>query len=72
METYYLVRIERFDPQMVDSPSPGEASAFGEFRWWTAAQIDASDALFAPRRLGQYVAQLIREGSPSEPFDTGV
>lgn len=71
-ETYYLVQVERFEPQMIDNPSPGEASAFREFRWWTADEIDASAALFAPRRLGQYVEQLIREGPPTEPFDTGV
>ena len=47
-------------------------SAFREFRWWTADQIAGSEALFAPRRLSQFLVQLVRTGPPSEPFATGV
>ena len=56
-----------------DSP-PSELAA--EFvtglRWWTPAELEASDELFAPRRLPELVAALLRDGPPGEPLDVGV
>ncbi|MFH1568231.1 MAG: HAD-IA family hydrolase [Gemmatimonadota bacterium] len=71
-ETYRLVRTPRFEPVMAANPSPAEAAAFREFRWWTADRIAASDALFAPRRLAELVRDLMASGPPGEPFDSGV
>lgn len=71
-ETYYLVPVAEFTPVMEDNPSAGEASAFREFRWWTADEIAASSALFAPRLLAEYLRALVCCGPPAEPFDIGV
>lgn len=71
-ETYYLVPVAEFTPVMEDNPSAGEAAAFREFRWWTADEIAASAALFAPRRLVVHLRALVDSGPPDEPFDVGV
>ena len=41
-------------------------------RWWTPAELAASEELFAPRRLPEFVAALLRDGPPGEPLDVGV
>ena len=43
-----------------------------EIRWWTQAELGAADTLFAPRRLPELVAALVRDGPPREPLDVGV
>jgi len=72
MEIYHLVRTERFDAVMEDNPSETEAAAFQGFRWWTAEKVRASEELFAPRRLAELVEDLIANGPPDEPVDSGV
>ena len=41
-------------------------------RWWTQAELAASEERFAPRRLPELVAALLRDGPPGEPVDVGV
>jgi len=41
-------------------------------RWWTLAELDATDAAFAPRRLPTVLRELILHGPPVEPIDVGV
>jgi len=72
MEVFHLVEVERFEPVMADNPSEIESEAFREYRWWTAAQIRDADELFAPRRLAELLEELIANGPPHEPVDTGV
>ncbi|MHC4777580.1 MAG: NUDIX hydrolase [Planctomycetota bacterium] len=71
-ETYHLVRSDRFTPLSTGNPDPVEASAFREFRWWTAAEIAGSNDLFAPRQLARFLARLIEFGPPDVLVDTGV
>ena len=41
-------------------------------RWWTQEELGASEELFAPGRLPELVAALLRDGPPGEPIDVGV
>jgi hypothetical protein len=41
-------------------------------RWWTLDELEATDAIFAPRRLPLLVRELILNGAPAEPVDVGV
>jgi 8-oxo-dGTP pyrophosphatase MutT (NUDIX family) len=71
-ERYFLVRTTPFEP----SPDLSWAQLNAEFvtaiRWWSLDELDATDALFAPRRLPALVRELVAEGPPVEPFDVGV
>ena len=48
-----------------------EVELHQEHRWWTAGEIAASSELFAPRRLGSLVSQLLAQGPPPAPVDVG-
>jgi 8-oxo-dGTP pyrophosphatase MutT (NUDIX family) len=41
-------------------------------RWWSLAELQASEERFAPRRLPSLLAELVRAGPPAEPLDAGV
>lgn len=50
-----------------------ETTDLTEHRWWSAAEITASDERFAPRRLGELLDGLLRAPAwPAEPIDVGV
>ena len=40
-----------------------------QHRWWSADEIDASDAWFAPRKLAALVRELARGNVPAEPIE---
>jgi 8-oxo-dGTP pyrophosphatase MutT (NUDIX family) len=69
-ETFVLVRVAAFDPD----PDPAEVDVEGgeEVRWWTPAELEASDATFSPRRLAALLRELLASGPPPEPRDAGV
>ncbi|HEX6970908.1 MAG TPA: NUDIX domain-containing protein [Limnochordia bacterium] len=70
-ETIYLIRTDRFDPDMRRNPAAGEVASFRAFRWWTAAEIAASTEQFVPGRLGEYLRDLVTYGPPPAPIDVG-
>ena len=41
-------------------------------RWWSLPELERSDEVFAPRRIAQLIAPLLRGEYPSEPYDCGV
>ncbi len=43
-----------------------------EHRWWTLEEIAASSDRFSPRRLAQLLHELLRDGPPPAPLETGV
>jgi double-stranded uracil-DNA glycosylase len=43
-----------------------------EMRWWTLPELESSDDEFAPRRLPQLLRDLLEQGPPAEPLETGV
>jgi ADP-ribose pyrophosphatase YjhB (NUDIX family) len=72
VERYMLVRTHAFEPVPRFTPDELAAEFVTAVRWWTPAELTASDELFAPRRLPELVAALLRDGPPEEPFDVGV
>jgi 8-oxo-dGTP pyrophosphatase MutT (NUDIX family) len=71
-ERYYLVRTRAFEPMPRLSWEQLRSEHMTAIRWWTLDELDAADALFAPRRLPALVRDLVRHGSPPEPIDVGV
>jgi len=70
-ERFYLVRVDQHEVD-VSGWDDFERNFMGEHRWWTVSEIQASADEFAPRRLGQFLADLVRGPIPGEPLDTGV
>ena len=72
IERYTLVRTHAFEPSPRFTPEELAAEFVTGLRWWTQAELEASDEVFAPRRLPELVAALLRDGPPGEPLDVGV
>ena len=72
IESYYLVRTARFEPHFDHLPSEEERVMLQEMRWWTNAEILASDATFVPRDLAARLGHLAAAGIPSEPVRLGL
>jgi ADP-ribose pyrophosphatase YjhB (NUDIX family) len=71
-ERFALVRTPAFEPAPRFTSEQLAAEYVAGMRWWTPAELEASDELFAPRRLPELVAALLRDGPPGEPVDVGV
>jgi 8-oxo-dGTP diphosphatase len=71
-EQYFVVRTPAFEPSPRLSRAQLEAELVFGMRWWTPEELDASDAVFAPRRLPELLRSLVREGLPSDPVDVGL
>jgi 8-oxo-dGTP pyrophosphatase MutT (NUDIX family) len=41
-------------------------------RWWSLHELERSDEVFAPRRIAELIAPVLRGEYPSEPYDCGV
>jgi 8-oxo-dGTP diphosphatase len=71
----YLVRTPAFVPAPALTWEQLLAERVHELRWWTVRELTAAGVdgvLFAPRRLPELVATLVREGPPTAPIDVGV
>jgi len=71
-EIYFLVRTSPFEPRPRHSWEQLNAEGVTAIRWWTIEEIEASSELFAPRRLGELLRSLRRDGPPAAPIDAGV
>lgn len=69
-ERFFLIPTERFDPVTFRMEVP-ERAVFREFRWWSIEEIVRSEERFAPRRLGELLQVLQRDGPPPSPLETG-
>jgi len=69
-ERFYLVPSAPFEPE-VSNLEPDERAVFREFRWWPVEEIVRSSERFAPRRLGEFLLTLQRDGPPNAPIETG-
>jgi 8-oxo-dGTP pyrophosphatase MutT (NUDIX family) len=69
-ETFVLVRVPAFEPR--PDLAALDAEGVREIRWWTPAELEASDATFSPRRLAALLRELLADGAPPEPRDVGV
>ena len=72
VERFALVRTHSFEPAPRFTPEQLASEYVTEIRWWTQEELASSDELFAPRRLPELVAALLRDGPPGEPVDVGV
>ena len=70
-EHFYLIRTESFVPDFTGNPEPGERALMTEHRWWLADDLLRSAERFAPARIGHLLADLIQNGPPRIPVDTG-
>lgn len=71
-ERFVLVRVPVFEPAPQFTADELAAEYVTGIRWWTQEELAASDELFAPRRLPELVAALLRDGPPREPLDAGI
>jgi ADP-ribose pyrophosphatase YjhB (NUDIX family)/G:T/U-mismatch repair DNA glycosylase len=72
VERQYLVRTAAFEPAPDWTAEELRAEGIAEQRWWTLEELEASNALFSPRRLPELVRDVIENGPPREPVDVGV
>jgi 8-oxo-dGTP pyrophosphatase MutT (NUDIX family) len=70
-ERFFLARVDAFEPRAALFTDE-EVELVREHRWWTAAEIEASDEVFAPRRLGRLLREVLTEGPPPGPVDVGL
>ena len=72
-EQVHLVRVPRFDPVPVIGWERMNAEFVFEMRWWSLDELVAADGIrFAPTRLAGLYRDLLRDGPPGAPIDTGV
>jgi hypothetical protein len=67
-----LLRTPAFEPVPVFTVEQLASEYVTGIRWWTQKELAASEEWFAPRRLPELDAALLRDGPPGEPFDVGV
>lgn len=71
-EQAHLVHATRFDPSPALTWDQLNAEYVFELRWWTLPEIAAAPEHFVPEALGPRLAELLRNGPPSDPVDVGV
>ena len=69
-ETFFYVRVDRFVPA-TDRLEELERAYFRRFRWWKVREIQEAPEIFAPRRLGECLARLLRDGPPAQLEEVG-
>jgi 8-oxo-dGTP pyrophosphatase MutT (NUDIX family) len=69
-ETFVLLRTPAFEPR--PDPAALEIEGVRDVRWWTVDEIASSRETFAPRRLAALLRDLLRDGAPTQPRDTGI
>ena len=74
-DRFFLVRTPAFEPSPRLSREQLAAEHLMELRWWTQNELAAFAPTdleyFAPRRLVHLLADLLRDGPPASPVDTG-
>ncbi len=68
----HLVRSARFEPVPMIGWEQMRAENVHEIRWWTVDEIASTDLLFAPRALHRLLTDLLGQGVPDQPVDTGI
>jgi 8-oxo-dGTP diphosphatase len=72
-ERFYLLRVEPFEITPALGWEALRAEGVHEIRWWTLDEIGAaSDVVFAPRRLHDYLSRLLRSGAGPVAVDVGI
>jgi 8-oxo-dGTP pyrophosphatase MutT (NUDIX family) len=68
-EEYYVVRIDRFEPEMTDEV---EAKVLQQFRWWPLAELAQVEEPVAPLALARIVSEYLAAGAPAGPLELEV
>jgi 8-oxo-dGTP pyrophosphatase MutT (NUDIX family) len=71
-EQFVLVRTLPFEPRPEIGSNGLLAEDVHELRWWTLAELEASDAVVYPTRLAYFLRRLLEQGPPEDPIDVGV
>lgn len=71
-EHFYLIRTDGLEPRPLLTRAELAAEHVIDVRWWPRADLEQSDAVFAPRSLPRLIGSLLDDGPPLEPFDVGV
>jgi 8-oxo-dGTP pyrophosphatase MutT (NUDIX family) len=69
-ERLFFARVAAFEPTS-DGYTELERRVQSAARWWTAVELHASQATFAPSRFVALFGDLIQAGPPFEPIDVG-
>ena len=68
-EHIHLVQVERHEPvPTIDLRAEG----VHELRWWTLSELEAAEELLVPRRLPEFLRELLERGTPPKPVDVGI
>ena len=68
-EQIYLVRVEEHEPApTIDLRAEG----VHELRWWTLSELEAAEETLVPKRLPEFLRELLDQGPPEHPIDVGV
>jgi len=70
-ERYFVVRVESPDVHM-DFVNPEEMHVLTELRWWNVEEIAASDEVFVPNNMAEFLPPIISGDYPAKPIDAGV
>ena len=77
-DVVHVVPIERFEPRPALTWDQLRAERLHEIRWWRVDEIEAVSAdpaatiVFAPRRLGELLRLLERDGIPESPLSSSI
>jgi len=61
-ERYYMVEVERFEPEMSDAV---EARTVDLLRWWSLAELGTTQEEVIPGSLAAIVASFMKDGAPA-------
>lgn len=68
-ERIHLVRVDEHEPApMIDL----EAEGVHEVRWWTLSELAAVVETLVPKRLPEFLRELLEDGPPKKPIDVGI
>jgi TDG/mug DNA glycosylase family protein len=68
-ERIYLVRVDEHEPAPTIDLA---AEHVHDVRWWTLAELEATEENLVPRSLPQRLRELLEHGPPADPIDVGI
>jgi len=71
-ERFFIVRVDTHDLGDHLNLDEKEREEITDVRWWSADEIDASDAGFAPRALAELLRPLLTREIPEVPLVIGI
>lgn len=74
VNTYFLVRVPRFEPRGALTDEELAAENLTELKWWSLKELEEydGDAFFSPRAFPQLYRDYLEQGVPAEPRKLGL